>query len=132
MSMSRYELLDLLQILKKNRFLRGSTRRRIGEKITQGKGKDAPYICCWYAHNILGNQPFPLAEPLIATNASHACWYALNVLHGRFPLAETTIAKDPQVSLTYYTHIIHPDFVGSIVYRDRMVKEWRRKHGANL
>ena len=122
--MHQYDQQEILGNLKKLKFLHGSTRRRIEEKI-----KDNAKFSCWYIAYVLDWQPFPLAEPIIAKYPGHAAWYAKNVLHGLFPMGEAAIATDFECARYYYTHIILPGYKGSLVELGRLINEWRMAHG---
>ena len=61
--------------------------------------KDAK-LAFYFAADIIQGR-WPEAEPTIAKNAEWACCYAQYVIKGRWPEAEPTIAKDPYFAKYY-------------------------------
>jgi hypothetical protein len=67
------------------------------------KSPKAPYWACWYAYNVIRGR-WPEAEATIASDPCCAYWYAHNVIKGRWPEAEATIASNP-----HWAHWYVPD-----------------------
>jgi len=116
----------LLSALKRGDFIHGSIRRKLEEKITEGDDPDNSDLCYYYAKYVIQG-PFPLGEPLIATNPERACWYAISILKRRWPEGERAIAEFEGTAVDYFFRILEPgnDYT-SWVLRDK-VHEWRRK-----
>jgi len=56
--------------------------------------KQAPFLACWYAFNIIKGR-WPEAEATIMTSPEWAYRYAYKVIKGRWPEAEAIAAFDP-------------------------------------
>ena len=60
----------------------------------------APYWCCWYAHNVIEGRWEP-GEEAISKSARFSYLYALYVLKSRWKPGEAAIAKDALYLLLY-------------------------------
>ena len=68
-----------------------------------------PNYVYWYSINVIQGR-FPEAESTIARDPKWAYWYARDVIKSRWPEAENTIAKDPYWSCVYGDLLlINPD-----------------------
>ena len=68
-----------------------------------------PRRAYYYAINVIGGR-WPEAEATIATDPSVAEHYALNVIKGRFPEGEAAIATDPGWAYQYAVNVIKGRF----------------------
>jgi hypothetical protein len=68
-----------------------------------------PEFACWYARDVIKGR-FPKGEPAIAKDPEWAYWYACNVIKGRFPKGESAIAKDPEWACWYARSVIKGRF----------------------
>lgn len=66
--------------------------------------ESAPFWACSYATYVIQG-PWPLAEPLIATSAVAAYYYARDVV-GRWPQAESVIARHPDAAYRYARDVV--------------------------
>ena len=64
-----------------------------------------PYYACFYATDILHGR-FPLGEKAIATNAPQSFTYARDALHGPFKLGEDMISKSPLYAFMYAEEVL--------------------------
>jgi hypothetical protein len=64
---------------------------------------DAPYMACWYADNVIGGR-WPEAEPLIMKEAGYAYLYAIHIIRGQWIEAEPVIRKYAEYWNRYKMH----------------------------
>ena len=140
---------QLLQVLKRHKFLRGSLLRRLQESnpveyafnISSGypdsfllsrfpleqiiKSSYGSYL---YARLVLQAR-FPEGEAAIAKNGVNSSLYVYNILHDRFPLAEPAIAEAGRCTSEDYCVDILKFRARSRPELENMVREWRYDQG---
>lgn len=66
----------------------------------------APVLAYWYARDVIQGR-WPEGEPTIASTPMWAYMYAKNVIGGRWPEAEEAISQDPTVACLYTDYVVN-------------------------